>query len=191
MKRKTYTSFVLLALVICSSLLISCAEKDLTTSTALKSIQEYLDYKPQYETTTIEVGPQKWRTLKDSISINHFKDLEKEGYLTINTNALKKKWLSKDSIWDVTLQLTEKAHPYVVSQKNNQVKVKTIEYAVGLEKPIEIHSKSSKSANITVMLIKNPTPFYILNPDTKNNNTFITKKYKLRFSDEFGWEVSP
>lgn len=171
--------------------LSSCTEKDLTTTTALKSIQEYLDYKPQYETTTLELGQVKWRTSKDSVQIHTYKKLAEDGFIDFNSHSIKKKWLSKDSIWDVTLRLTDKANAYVVEQKNQKVVVKTNEYSVNKDKPIEIHNKNKKSASITVMLTKNPTPFAPLGKDKSPDVGFITKKYKLKFSEEFGWEVAP
>lgn len=186
---KTAIPTILLLLVFFG--LSSCTEKDLTTTTALKSIQHYLDYKPQYETTTIELGQMRWRTTKDSVQIRLFKKLEEEGFVTLESHSLKKKWLSKDSIWDVTLRLTDNAANYVVEQKNQKVVVKTIEYAVNNDKPIEIHNKNKKSASITVMLNKNPTPFAPLGKDKTAAIGFITKKYKLRFNEETGWEVTP
>lgn len=170
--------------------LTSCTEKDLTTSTALKSIQEYLDYKPQYETAELEVGPVKWRTIKDSTKINIYKELAQQDLISFTSNSIKKRWLSKDSIWDVTIGLTDKANKYVVQKKNQKILVKAIEYAVNSDKPIEIHNKNNKSASITVMLSKNKTPFAGLLNDKSAHIGFITKKYKLKFSEEFGWEVA-
>lgn len=169
---------------------ISCSEKDLTTSSALRSIESYLDYKPQYETTTLQLGETKLKTLKDADLIATYKDLETTGLLTLETKDIKKKWLSKDSIWNVNLKLTDLAAPYVIEQKNNKVTVKSFEYLVNKEKPIEIHNKNKKSASITVMLSKQPTPFAVLAKDKTPNTNFITKKFKLKYSEEMGWEVA-
>ncbi len=168
----------------------SCSEKDLTTSSALRSIESYLEYKPQYESTTIQLGETKLKTQKDTDLIAAYKDLETTGLLALETKDLKKKWLSKDSIWNVNLKLTDLAAPYVIDQKNNKVTVKSFEYLVNKEKPIEIHNKNKKSASITVMLSKQPTPFAVLAKDKNPNTNFITKKFKLKFSEEMGWEVA-
>lgn len=185
------SSLSIACLFVVSFGLSSCTEKDLTTTTALKSIQEYLNYKPQYETATLDLGQVKWRTIKDSVQINKYKKLAEEGYIEFDSHSLKKKWLSKDSIWNVSFRLTDKANAYVVDQKNQKVTVKTIVYSVNEDKPIEIHNKNKKSASITVMLSKNPTPFAQLGKDKTPNIGFITKKYKLMFNEESGWEVAP
>lgn len=177
-------------LVICLGFALwSCSEKDLTTSIALRSIDDYLQYKPLYESTNIQLGKTKLRASKDSELIAIYKKLEEEGYLEFEGDEMRKRWLSKDSIWNTTLKVTDKAAPYVIEQKNSKVTVKTLEYVVNSDKPLEIHNKNKKSASITVMLFKNPTPFAPLGKDNNPNTNFITKKFKLRFNEKYGWEV--
>ena len=116
--------------------------------------------------------------------------MEKEGYIEFENESAKKKWLSKDSIWNVTVKLTEKAHPYVINQKSDKVTVKTIEYTLDKSNNLQLNNRSKKSATASVMLSKQYTPFIVFSKDKNPNTKFITKKYKLRYSEENGWSIN-
>lgn len=171
-------------------ILISCDNRTLNTSRATSAIASYLEEKPIYESAYFTVGETKLRTKKDQELINQYKQLEKDGYILFANETSKKRWLSKDSIWNVTLKLTEKAHPYVIEQKNNKIRVKTIEYKVDAENGLQIENKGKKSAVVTAMLQKKTTPFLFLKPDKNPHTAFITKKFRLKFSEENGWKIA-
>lgn len=186
---KTKTLLTTLSLF-CVILFSSCNNKDITSSKAFDTIESHLTDKPEYESTIINLGKKKLRMRKDSVQIEQYKSLEKEGYIEFAEENAKKKWLSKDSIWNVTLKLTEKAHPYVIEQKNDRVTVKTILYTLGNSSSLQLNNRSKKSATASVMLNKEYTPFITLAKDRNPNTKFITKKYKLRFSEENGWTIN-
>ncbi|TDS54650.1 hypothetical protein [Myroides indicus] len=183
---KTHPILLVFSLLV---MLVSCDNRTLNTSKAASAITVYLEEKPIYESAYLTVGETKLRTKKDHELIDQYKLLEAEGYITFTSESSKKRWLSKDSIWNATLKLTEKAHPYVIEQKNNKIKIKTIEYKVDTENGLQIDSKGKKSALVTAMLQKKATPFSFLKPDKNPHTEFITKKFRMKFSDENGWKI--
>ncbi|MTG96675.1 MULTISPECIES: hypothetical protein [Myroides] len=170
--------------------LTACNNKDISSSRAFDTIGAYLNEKPEFESTTLTLGKKKLRMRKDSLQIEQYKTLEKGGYLEFEDENSKKKWLSKDSIWNVTIKLAEKAHPYVIDQKNDKVTVKTILYTLGDSSNLQLNNNSKKSATASVMLNKEYTPFIALAKDKNPNTKFITKKFKLRYSETTGWSVN-
>lgn len=170
-------------------MLTGCDNRTLNTSKATSAIATYLEEKPIYESAYFTVGETKLRTKKDRVLIEQYKQLEADGYIVFTDKSSKKRWLSKDSVWNVTLKLTEKAHPYVIKQKNNKIKIKTIEYKVNTENGLQIENKGKKSALVTAMLQKNATPFLFLKPDKNPHTEFITKKFRMKFSNENGWKI--
>lgn len=170
--------------------LVGCTDKNINTSKALSTISDYLQEKPIYESASLTLGKTKLRAKKDSVLIANYKKLEEEGYLTFSDETSKKKWLSKDSIWNVTIGLAAKSHPYVIEQKNNRILLKTLEYNVTKESTIQIENKGKRTANAVVLLHKDITPFSILKEDKTPHAQFITKKFRLKFSEEQGWKVT-
>lgn len=177
-------------LVLTSTLISSCSDENLTTSTALKIIDNYLSEKPIYETTDLKLGTIKLRTSKDAEEIEHYKSLEKKGLIAFEEETIKKKWLSKDSIWNTQINITEQAKPYIISQTPSKVTLTAVQYELDKDQPLQINSKSKRSATITVMLFKKETPFAILTEDKNPNSDFITRKFKLKYNEQYGWEVS-
>lgn len=190
MKNHLLKKFLFGLLAFGSILLYSCSDENITTSTALKIIDNYLEEKPIYETTDLPLGTLKLRTTKDADQIEHYKSLEKKGLIAFEEESLKKKWLSKDSIWNIDIHITDQAKPYIISQKSSKVTVKTVQYELDKDQPLQINNKSKRSATITVMLFKKETPFSILAEDKNPNSNFITRKFKLKYNEQYGWEVS-
>lgn len=168
---------------------ISCSDKNINTSRAYSTIDSYLAEKPIYESTIIDIGKTRLKTTKDQELIEFYKNLENDGYIAFEEQSSKKRWLSKDSVWTVTLKLTEKSHPYVIDQRSNRVRLKTIEYRLDKNNNVQIDNKGKKTATATVLLNKEHTPFSFLHKDKTPNTKFITKKFKLRYSEEIGWTV--
>lgn len=181
----TFAGFFLLALT-----LISCDNKSLNSSKALAAIESYMETQPIYESTTFHIGETKLRTRKDAELIKNYQQLADEGYLNLSDFTAKKRFLAKDSIWQGTIQLTAKAHPFVLEQKGNKIKIKTIKYLVDKDNGFQLDSKGKKSALATVMLKKNPTPFYFLKEDKSPHTEFITKKFKMKYAEETGWRIT-
>ncbi|MCS4237137.1 hypothetical protein M2306_002836 [Myroides gitamensis] len=186
--QKFIVSFVGLFLVTLT--VISCDNKSLNSSKALSAIESYMETQPIYESTTFTVGDTKLRQKKDAALIERYQQLADEGYLNLADFTAKKRFLSKDSIWQGTIKLTEKAHPYVLEQKGNKIKIKTIEYLVDKDNGFQLDAKGKKSATATVMLKKNPTPFHFLKEDKSPNTEFITKKFKMKYAEETGWRIT-
>ncbi|MEC4112932.1 hypothetical protein [Myroides pelagicus] len=172
------------------TLFYSCDNQDISTSKAYDTVQSHLVSKPEYEKTTITVGEKRFRLRKDSLEVSKYRKLEHEGYIEFAEESSKKKWLSKDSIWNVTIKLTSKAHPYVINQNKDKITVKTIMYNLGDEDNLQLNNHSKKSATVSVMLIKEYTPFIILSKDASPNTKFITKNYKLRYNETNGWIIN-
>lgn len=169
---------------------ISCDNKTLNTANAINAIAEYMEKQPIYESATLQVGEINLKVTKDESLIKEYKTLEKEGYIYFSDEITKKRWLSKDSTWTATIKLTDKSHPYVLDQKSNKIKVKTIEYKVNKDSGIQLDNKNAKSANASVMLAKEVTPFVFLKPDSSPHTEFISRKFRLKYTDEAGWIVT-
>ncbi|MGG5576603.1 hypothetical protein ACPDHL_04575 [Myroides sp. C15-4] len=169
---------------------ISCDNKSLNSSKAITAIEAYMETQPIYESTIFTVGDTKLRTRKDADLIQQYQQLAEEGYLNLADFSTKKRFMSKDSLWQGTIKLTAKAHPYVLEQKGNKIKVKTIEYLVDKDNGFQLDSKGKKSATATVMLKKSPTPFHFLKEDKSPNTEFITRKFKMKYAEETGWKIT-
>ncbi|MEK6450348.1 MULTISPECIES: hypothetical protein [Myroides] len=187
MNSKSYVAFILLCLGL---FLTSCNDKNINTSKAYSTIESYLNEKPIYESNNFQIGKMRLKTTKDKELITFYKQLENEGYISFEEETAKKKWLSKDSIWNVTLKMAEKSHPFVLSQKNDRVKVKTVVYRLDKNSNVQIENNGKKTATANVMLNKEFTPFAFLYKDKTPNTKFITKKFKLKYSEENGWKVT-
>ncbi|MDR0229044.1 MAG: hypothetical protein LBI72_08285 [Flavobacteriaceae bacterium] len=185
-----YKLLVGLCALLFSFSIISCDNKTLNTTVATEAIADYMEEMPIYESATFEVGEVKFRLSKEKELIEKYKNLEKEGYIDFSDEITKKKWLSKDSIWTVTIKLTDKAMPYVIEQKSNKLKVKTIDYRVNKDSGIQIEDKNKKSASASVKLLKEVTPFAFLKADSSPHTEFIIRKFKLKYNEDTGWRVA-
>jgi len=185
--QKFIVSFI--GLFVFAVTVISCDNKSLNSSKALSTIESYMTTQPIYESTTFSVGATKLRQKKDAELIERYQQLADEGYLNLSDFTAKKRFLSKDSIWQGTLALTAKAHPYVLEQKGNKIRIKTMEYLVDKDNGFQLDAKGKKSATATVMLKKSPTPFYFLKEDKSPHTEFITKKFKMKYTEETGWRI--
>lgn len=116
------------------------------------------------------------------------KDLAKEGYINIEEENVKKRFLSKDSIWQFSLSLTEKSLPYVINQKPNKTEVKTIEYQLNKDKEI-VFIKKMKKYCVHSCFAKSKNTFYTFGKDKTSKSNFITRKFKLKYNAENGWQV--
>jgi len=170
--------------------LTSCDNKSLNSAKAITAIESYMETQPIYESTTFHIGETKLKTKKDAELIASYQQLADEGYLNLSDFTAKKRFLAKDSLWQGTIKLTPKSHPFVLEQKGNKIKIKTIEYLVDKDNGFQLDAKGKKSATATVMLKKQPTPFYFLKEDKSPHTEFITKKFKMKYAEETGWRIT-
>lgn len=167
--------------------LAACSDGKLTPSQAKDLVEESLEGKPLYETAYITLGEVKLRTQKDGEKIKQIKRLEDEDYLSLEEIKMKKKWLSNDSVWVVSIKCTDKALPYIIELKETRAKVKTLEYTLSDE--VTVEQKEEKTATITATLLKKETPFSFLNKKAGGQD-FIQKKYKAKYREKEGWTLS-
>lgn len=183
---KSFFLTTLLSLI----LLISCDSKEnLDSSKAQQLIEFYLEEKPMFEVGKFDTDEQRFISSKNEKILAVINELVDNGFVTIDGEKSRKKWFSKDSVFIITPTLTKKAIPYVVEQNKNYSTVKTIIYSLYEEKEIQIEKNGDKSATCIAVLAKGKTPFYAFGKDNNPKSEFITRKFKLKFDKELGWEV--
>lgn len=169
---------------------VSCDKATLSESNAWDAVDKYLKVNPIYETVTMSLGEVKFSPNKDSRELSAYKKLAQEGYITFEAIKQKKKFLSKDSILTYEVKLTDKAKPWVLNQKKNQVEVKSIEYQLDKKDDPKIELTGKKSGKAILNLHKANTVFSILSEDNNPHTTFITQTFLLNFKKDKGWEVT-
>lgn len=178
--------FILLTIL---AIISGCAEKSLSNKIALETIESYLNQHPIYDTAIFIPGKVKLRQSKDKELITTYTILNNQGYLSFGEISNRKKWLSKDTIWEATLSLTTKAHPYIVDQKNNKITLQTHIYTIPETAHLKVDRKGKKSALVTVMLQKKPTVFSVLKKDKNPHIDIISRQFKLKLSNNNMYEV--
>lgn len=178
---------VLLILVVFG--LFSCSSDALSVKKATSLINDFIGQHPVYESASMHLGERKLRFKKDDEEITALKQLESEGLVSLQTNEIKKRFMSKDSIWDVSISLTAKAADYVLDQRKNTAEVKTYIYVVQEKSEVALKLNSKTKATAKVKLIKHPTPFASIVKDRNPHAEFMTKDFTLKFSNETGWYV--
>lgn len=182
-----------LSLYILSVLVIGfagCKNKStINQNEAVEVITAYLRANPEYKTTRFNFGEIKVNSTSDKTEFGFYRSLESSGLVTINLQSAKKKFLSKDSSFVYLVKLTEKASPLVLKQDNDKATVKTVEYLLTDDKPVDFSMVNSSTAKVTVSLKKAKTAFAPFDKDPNENSDFITKTYKLKLSKDEGWKV--
>jgi hypothetical protein len=156
---------------------------------AAEVITNYLKANPEYKTTRFTFGEVKVSTTTDKTEFGFYRSLEANGLVTINLQSAKKKFLSKDSSFVYVIKLTDKASPLVLKQDKDKATVKTVEYLLSDDKPVDFSMVNSTTAKVTVALKKVKTDFAPFDKDPNENSDFITKTYKLKLNKEEGWKV--
>lgn len=178
--------------ITCTTLLLAACGNNamLDQSTATKLVATYLKSNPVYETVKIDLGEIKFKSKNDKQDLGKYKDLQKEGYVELNLQDQKKKFLSKDSNYVYQVTLTDKSKPFILKQEKNEATVKAIGYIMDEDKPATIDKSANKSAKVTVMLKKDKNPFTVFYHDKNVGGNFITKTFKLKYKKEDGWIVA-
>jgi hypothetical protein len=68
--------------------------------------------------------------------------------------------------------------------------VKTVNYILDEDKPVNFVKSANKTAKATVTLKREETDFYAFDKSQASNSEFITKTYKLKLKKEAGWVVT-
>lgn len=170
-------------------LLVSCSSESLSTKKATSLIQEFCTQYPVFESGSIALGDQKINTNKNAQLVEALKKLEAEKLITLETKDVRKKLLSKDSIWEVTVRLTSDASKYVLDQKKNKAQVKTFLFTLQEDHDVSLKLNAKAKATATAKLIKESTPFAEINADKNPNTDFISRDFVLRYKKDIGWYV--
>ncbi|MNE44166.1 hypothetical protein D3C80_1383800 [compost metagenome] len=162
----------------------------LEQSTASDIISAYLKSNPVYESEKINLGEIKFKSGSDKDELAKFKELSNNGYVEMQLQKQKKKFLSKDSSYVYMITLTDKSKPYVLKQEQNKATVKVMEYVLDNDKPATLDKAGSKTAKVTIMLKKQQNAFTVFYKDKNTGSNFITKTYKLKYNKKEGWAVA-
>lgn len=154
-----------------------------------KVISEYLSGNQEYKTTRFNFGEMKFNSKSEMLELEKYKNLEDEGYVTMDLQEGKKKFLSKDSSFVYIIKLTDKASEFVLKQGDDQATVKAVRYELSDEKPVNFNQVNDNNAKVTVSLKKVNTPFAAFQRKNAENSEFITKTYRLKLDKEEGWKV--
>ena len=99
-------TIVHLFLVMGLAFIIGCGpETTINDDVAASVISNYLDENPEYKTASFAFGEMKFRQLKDQEELNKYKQLESDGYITMELQEQKKVFLSKDSSFVYLIKL--------------------------------------------------------------------------------------
>lgn len=181
----------LVYLAACFAILISsCRDgSSINDSEAFSVVADYLEAKPEYRTINFRFGELKFKGEKDQQDLKKYKQLEEAGLISMSLLEEKKRFLSKDSNYVYLITLTEKAAPLVISQSGDKAKVKSVNYILDDEKPVNFVKVNEKSVKVTLTLKREKTEFYPFDNQKASNSEFITKSYKLRLKKDDGWVV--
>ncbi len=183
--KKLALNFVCLFLIFISA----CSDKStINQSEAGKVITKYLEANPEYKTVTFHYGELKFNSNKEREELKKYRDLAAQGYVDMLLISQKKQFLSKDSSFVYQVKLNNSVQDYILKQADQKATVKAVNYILS-DKPVNFEQVNSKNAKVTVILIKDNTPF---SPFQKKQDEFsetLTKTYKLKLHKEEGWKV--
>ncbi|RYD70885.1 MAG: hypothetical protein EOP53_24605 [Sphingobacteriales bacterium] len=152
-------------------------------------ISRYLEGNPEYQTTRFKYGEIKFNSDSEREELKKYRELEREGLVTLTLIEQKKQFLSSDSSFTYQVKLTENAGKYVLKQGDNKATVKAVEYVVADEAPVNFEQVNSSTSKVTVTLKKKNTPFALFQDAKNENSATLTKTYKLKLHKEEGWKV--
>lgn len=180
----------LILLTLIASTLFACKNTStINTDEAGKVIITYLKGNPEYKTTRFDFGELKFNNEKEYAELENYRQLAKDGYITLTLLSSKKKFLSKDSSYVYSAKLTQKASEYVLKQDADKATVKAVTYELTEEKPVDFSKVNDATAKVTVSLKKVNTPFAAFQSKPEENSEFLTKTYRLKYDKEEGWKV--
>jgi len=152
-------------------------------------ITDYLKANQEYKVARFHFGEMKFNSKKDMIELDKYKTLEDEGYISMELQEGKKKFLSRDSSFVYIIKLTEKASDFVLKQDEDKANVKAVLYELASEKPVNFNQVNDNNAKVTVSLKKANTVFAPFQKNQSDNSEFITRTYRLKLDKIEGWKV--
>lgn len=162
----------------------------LDQSTAADLVADYLKSNPVYEADKIELGEIKFKSSSDKAELAKLKELTSKGYIEMQLQEQKKKFLSKDSVYVYMVTLTDKSKPFVLKREQNKATLKVMEYTLDEAEPATLDKAGNKTAKVTVMLKKVQNAFTVFYNDKNTGSSFITRTYKLKYNKDTGWAVT-
>lgn len=185
-------NFTKILLVFLPFILFSCGDKkNLTERVALNELAFHLENNPVFETVILEYGDVKFNSQKDAEKLENYQLLEKYGYVDLQLEKEKKKFLSKDSIYTYTIHLKDKSIPYVIKKNDKTFEVKSFYYELDQDQGALIEQTGKNRVKVTVTLLRQDTDFSMFDEKSKAaNSTYIKKSYNFRFDEQSGWQVS-
>lgn len=184
-------SFLIYPIICISVFFAACGSNTtINESEALSVVADYLEAKPEYKTISFKFGEIKFRGEKDQPELKKYKKLEESGLISMRLQEEKKRFLSKDSNYVYRITLSEKSAPLIISQSGDKARVKSANYILDDERPVNFIKVNEKSVKITLTLKREETEFYPFDRDKTSNSEFITKTYKLRLKKDEGWIVT-
>ena len=179
----------ILALLLATNLFACKNNATINTEEAGKVIITYLKGKPEYKTTQFNFGELKFNNEKEYADLENYRQLAKDGYITLTLLSSEKKFLSKDSSYVYSAKLTQQASDFVLKQDKDKATVKAVTYELTDEKPVDFSKVNDATAKVTVSLKKVNTPFAAFQKKPEENSDFLTKTYRLKYDKEEGWKV--
>jgi len=152
-------------------------------------ITDYLKANQEYKITRFHFGEMKFNSKSEMLTLDKYKKLEEDGYISMTMQDGKKKFLSKDSSFVYIIKLTEKASEYVLKQDDDNANVIVVLYELASEKPVNFNQVNDNNAKVTVSLKKANTVFAPFQKNPEDNSEFITKTYRLKLDKVEGWKV--
>ncbi len=153
-------------------------------------ITDYLKANQEYKTDRFHFGEIKFNSKSEMLSLQKYKTLEDEGYISMTLQEGKKKFLSSDSSFVYIIKLTDKASDLVLKQDEDKATVKVVLYELASEKPVNFNQVNDNNAKVTVSLKKANTVFAPFQKNQNDNSDFMTRTYKLKLDKVEGWKVA-
>lgn len=190
--RRTKSLFSFFFVGIILFFVAACSDrKNLNERTAISEIAYHLESNPVFETAILQYGEVKFTTPKDEEKLANYASLEQYGYVQMELQKEKKKFLSRDSILTYNIHLQDKTIPFVIKKTDNSFEVRTFYYELDESQGVLIEQTGKNRAKVTVTLLRKDTDFAMFDDKSKaSNSSFIKKSYNFRFDEQNGWQVS-
>lgn len=169
----------------------SCGDKkNLNNRTALNEIAFHLESNPVFETADVAYGEVRFNQRKDAALLASYEALESYGYIRMDLEKEKKRFLSKDTTLSYVIHLTDKSIPFVIDKTDKKAVVQTYYYELDVVDEPLIEQTGKNRAKVTVTMHRRETDFSDFATNSLSNNaSFIKKAYQFRFDENSGWRV--
>lgn len=166
---------------------LSCSEKNISESNAISQIESYLENNLTYETTNFDFGEVKFKGKTQLLK--SYKEMDSLGYIEMQLEKGRKRFLSKDSTYTYIVKLTDKSGPFVLEKDSKRAKVKTYYYELDKSVPIHIEQKGKTKVVAKVSLKKQQTDFARFSEDKNPHSTFTKQEFSFKLDKEGSWSL--